>query len=213
MKLSDISYLQVLFTNKEDKEKIVFDTNYPEVQKECDYGIVFGGVSMIPYRTSVALDLYNRDLVNKLILTGGIGFFNKDRKTPESYKMYQFLRTMGVPDSDLIIEDHSRTTLENVKLLLETLRQEPNFEDRTFAVVTSDFHLRRCMETLKKAADYPLEVYGAAAKDGITDLEHWTLSLYGRRMILTEALLLANYAKQGLIFDIELPDLDLVRKR
>lgn len=213
MTLSNLSYSSVFFSSNSDKEKIVFATNYPKVQKACDYGIVFGGVSMIPYRTNVALDLYRSELVDKLILTGGIGLFNKDRQVPEAYKMYEFFTAMGVPDSDLIVESHSRNTLENVKLLLQELRQEADLEDKSFAVITSDFHVRRCIGTLKSTIKGPIEVYASAAKDGITDLEHWHLSRYGRRMILTEALLLLNYAKQGLINDFEIPDLSLARKK
>ncbi len=213
MKLSNFSYSSIIFSSNSDKEKIVFDTHYPRVEKPCDYGIVFGGVSMIPYRTNVALDLYQRELVDKLVLTGGVGLFNKDRQVPEAYKMYEFFKAMGVLDSDLIMESHSRNTSENVKFLLEMLEQENGLDNKSFAVITSDFHVRRCIGALRSAINIPIEVYASAAKDGVTDLEHWHSNHYGRRMILTEALLLLHYAKLGLISNLEIPDLSRIRKR
>ena len=112
MKITDVSYPQLLtkYNNKKDLTEIVFDSNYPKAHDKTDFGIVFGGISMIPYRVNEALRLYNEDLVDKLVLTGGIGYFNKDRKVPEALKMREYLRQHGIPDSDIIIESKSKST-------------------------------------------------------------------------------------------------------
>lgn len=93
MKLSDISYIDLFtkYNNKRDLCDIVFDTEYRRVENKANFGIVFGGISMIPYRVDEALKLYKADLIDKLVLTGGIGFFSKDRKTPEALKMCEYL--------------------------------------------------------------------------------------------------------------------------
>lgn len=76
MKLTDISYYELFtkYNNRHDLQSIVFDTEYKRVENKTDFGIVFGGISMIPYRVDEALKLYNEDLIDKLVLTGALAF-------------------------------------------------------------------------------------------------------------------------------------------
>ena len=205
MKITDVSYPQLLtkYNNKKDLTEIVFDSNYPKANDKTDFGIVFGGISMIPYRVNEALRLYNEDLVDKLVLTGGIGYFNKDRKVPEALKMREYLRQHGIPDSDIIIESKSKSTLENINLFFQILQSQYNIDDTTFSLITSDFHLKRCLAMVKELLNKDSLIYGCGAKDNITDIDSWYKNLYGRRLILKEALLLCYYAKKGIITDFE----------
>lgn len=205
MKLTDISYIDLFtkYNNTHDLQEIVFDTKYRRVENKADFGIVFGGVSMIPYRVDEALKLYKADLIDKLVLTGGIGFFSKDRKTPEALKMRKYLLKHGVPESDIIVESQSRNTFENVKLFLQILKNQYNLDETTFVLITSDFHLRRCMAMVKKLLDKETILYGSGAKDGHTDIDSWFTNLYGRNLILQEAFLLCHCARKGIVDDLE----------
>ena len=206
MKLSEIPYIELLtkYNSRDSLEEVVFDTQYPKVENKTDFGIVFGGVSMIPYRIEEALKLYNDDLIDKLVLTGGIGYLNKDRKTPEAFKMREFLLKHNVPDSDIIVESKSRSTFENINLFLQILKEQYNIDDTSLALITSDFHLRRCLAMIRKLLNNDTLLYGSGAKDNITDIDSWYKSVYGRRMILKEALILCYYAKNRTIDDIEI---------
>ena len=206
MKLNDITYYDLLtkYHNKDNLEDIVFDTQYPKVESKADFGIVFGGISMIPYRVQEALRLYNEELIDKLVLTGGIGFLNKDRKTPEALKMREYLLNHSVPDSDIIVEGKSRSTYENIDLFLQILKNQYNLDDTSFALITSDFHIRRCLAMVRKLLDNDALLCGCGAKDNITDINSWYKNNYGKRLILKEALLLCHYAKKGIIDNLDI---------
>lgn len=206
MKLTDISYYDLFtkYNNKDNLQDIVFDTEYKKVEDKANFGIVFGGISMIPYRVDEALRLYNEDLIDKLVLTGGIGFLNKDRKIPEALKMREYLLKHNVPDSDIIVESKSRSTFENVELFLKILKEQYNLDETTFALITSDFHLKRCMATVSKLLNNDTTLYGSGAKDNTTDIDSWFNNLYGRRLILQEAFLLCCCARKGIANDLEI---------
>ena len=206
MKLNDITYYDLLtkYHNKDNLEDIVFDTQYPKVESKADFGIVFGGISMIPYRVQEALRLYNEELIDKLVLTGGIGFLNKDRKTPEALKMREYLLNHSVPDSDIIVEGKSRSTYENIDLFLQILKNQYNLDDTSFALITSDFHIKRCLAMVRKLLDNDALLCGCGAKDNITDINSWYKNNYGKRLILKEALLLCHYAKKGIIDNLDI---------
>lgn len=206
MKLTDISYGELFtkYNNKYDLQNIVFDTEYLKVENKTDFGIIFGGVSMIPYRVEEALKLYNENQINKLVLTGGIGYLNRDRKMPEALKMREYLLKNNVPDSDIIVESQSRNTLENIKLFLQIFKMQNNLNETTFTLITSDFHIRRCMAMVKKLLNKDVILYGSGVKDNITDIDSWYTNLYGHRIILQEAFLLCYYARKGLANDLEI---------
>ncbi len=206
MKLTDITYFDLLtkYHNKDNLENIVFDIEYPKVESKTDFGIVFGGISMIPYRVQEALRLYNEELIDKLVLTGGIGFLNKDRKTPEALKMREYLLNQSVPDSDIIVEGKSRSTYENINLFLQILKNQYNLDDTSFALITSDFHIRRCLAMVRKLLNNDNLLYGSGVKDNITDINSWYKNNYGKRLILKEALSLCYYAKRGIIDNLDI---------
>ena len=214
MELSKIKTSGILFkANNEDIEKIVFDNINNHVTEKCDVGFIFGGTSMIPYRVDEGISLYKSDLINKLLVSGGIGFLNTDRKTPEAYKLRDYLIEHGIPERDIIVEDQSRNTVENIKNALEILSKEYNVYQTKFALITSDFHVRRCLGLFENILGNKDNLMGSAVMDGITDINSWTNSIYGKRLILTEAILLTHYAKQEKIKDQEIKGLTLNKKR
>ena len=202
MKLSNIKYLDLLTKYKKSElEGIVF-SNYKNEKKAADYGIVFGGISMIPFRVNKALELYNQGLIKKIILTGGIGYFNKDRLRTEAMKMKKYLLLNGVPDEDLIIESSSKTSYQNINNILKILKGNNELENKSFLLITSDFHLKRCMLMIEKLINN--KVYSISVKDNKTDVDNWYKSFYGKFLIIREAFLLCYSAKKGIISDIEI---------
>ena len=203
MKLSNIKYSDLLFKyKKSDIEKIIFD-NFQMENKNTDFGIVFGGISMIPYRVEKALKLYNAHNINKIILTGGIGYFNSDRFITEAMKMKKYLIRKGVNEKDMIIESSSRTSYENIKNILDLLKNQGEIDNKTYTLITSDFHLKRCMLMMSKLIDKK-RLYAVAVKDNKTDIDNWYKSLYGKVIIKREIILMRYYAKKGIIEDIDI---------
>ena len=93
------------------------------------------------------VELYKKGIVKKIIVTGGSGDLNyPDHK--ESYYSQRFLRTLGIPDSVVIIEPESKNTYENA--LFTTPILEKNFPSGTkFLLITSAYHMRRGMACFK----------------------------------------------------------------
>lgn len=198
-----------------------------EVKEKCDIGFIFGGVSMIPYRVENGIELYNKKLVDRLLISGGVGYQNVDRKNTEAFKMYRYLLEKGIPKQDILVEDSSRNTIENIHNTLQLLKKDyenkeiPNIK---FALISSDFHIRRCLGMFalqmeqfnqKELGDmYSLEqmknnLSAYATKDGTHDKEIWQNSSAGKKMILQEALSLLWYTRSHKMEDLEIPELSL----
>ncbi len=71
-KLSETSYLEIIGFDKDIKEKIVF-AKEPKTIIQRNIGLVFGGISMYN-RVDEALKLYEKGLLDKIVLSGGVGF-------------------------------------------------------------------------------------------------------------------------------------------
>jgi len=212
MELSKIKKSDILLKcNKNDIERIVFDETNIELREKCDVGIIFGGVSMLPHRVDQAIANYKKGLISQILVSGGIGFLNIDRKNPEAYKMMDYLLKNGISKNDILVEDKSRNTFENIGYSLEILKKMYDIDKINLALITSDFHVRRCIGLMNKAVKND-NIYGSGVKDGKTDINSWTSSIYGRRIILQEALLLCNYVKQQRINDIDIQGLSLEKK-
>ena len=204
MQLSKIKYHNIFFKyNSKTLENIVFTNNHYNSKDKYDVAIVFGGVSMIPHRLDEAIYLYNNKQVKKILVTGGIGFLSIDRKNREAHTMKEYLIENGVNECDIITEDNSRNTYENIVNSANILKELYDLNKIKVILITSDFHLKRCIELTKK--NTPIKyISGIGIKDKKNDLENWQNYHKGRKYIKTEAFLLSFYAKKDKIEDLDI---------
>jgi uncharacterized SAM-binding protein YcdF (DUF218 family) len=85
------------------------------------------------------LNLYRAKRVRTLILTGGFG---EQATRAESQVARQWLRRNGVPETSMVIEVRSRTTLQN---LTEAKRLMKASKVRTALIVSDPLHMKRAM--------------------------------------------------------------------
>ncbi len=205
MKLSEISIDNL---NDREIEKIVF-SNIEDNGKSAKYGIVFGSYTLQKYRIETAFKMYNEGRVKKLILSGGSGgISNKNnQKIAEADIMKKILLEKGINEQDLILENTSNSTIENginVANILNDLKEDIH----ELMLISSEFHLKRCMAIMKKYYKEDIEYILVPAKDGFADKENWFLSekVYnsGRNLVEFEADLLIKYAKENKIYDLEI---------
>lgn len=205
MKLSEISIDNL---NDREIEKIVF-SNIEDSGKSSKYGIVFGSYTLQKYRIETAFKMYNEGRVKKLILSGGSGgISNKNnQKIAEADIMKKILLEKGINEQDLILENTSNSTIENginVANILNDLKEDIH----ELMLISSEFHLKRCMAIMKKYYKEDIEYILVPAKDGFTDRENWFLSEKvfnsGRSLVEFEADLLIKYAKENKLYDIEI---------
>jgi uncharacterized SAM-binding protein YcdF (DUF218 family) len=134
------------------------------LQGKYDVAIVLGG--MIEYddhldrvqfahggdRLFQALRLCKQGKVKKILLDGGSG--SLDGHTVEAPILRKFLVEMGIPDSVLLMESHSRNTHENAtfaKHILDSVA--PNGR---YLLFTSGYHMRRAIGCFNKAGIHTL---------------------------------------------------------
>lgn len=205
MKLSKISIDNL---NDREIEKIVF-SNIEDNGKSAKYGIVFGSYTLQKYRIETAFKMYNEGRVKKLILSGGSGgISNKNnQKIAEADIMKKILIEKGINEQDLILENTSNSTIENginAANILNDLKEDIH----ELMLISSEFHLKRCMAIMKKYYKEDIEYILVPAKDGFADKENWFLSekVYnsGRNLVEFEADLLIKYAKENKIYDLEI---------
>ena len=101
-------------------------------------------------RINHAMDLYRRGRVHKIIFTGGQG--NRDEPT-EAAAARAYAVSNGISPSDILIEQRSHTTYENV-LYAKQLADEHGL--KKILIVSDPMHMRRA---IAMAADVGLEAY------------------------------------------------------
>ena len=139
MKLSDYKGIELF---KERIEEIVF-SNIEDNGEPCYYALVFGHAMLISERTLKAVEIYKQNRVKKLVLMGG-GYSDSNASEdhiPESHKMRELAIKNGVNPNDIIIEDKSTNTKENILFVINLLDKK---RLNKVMLITSEFHLKRC---------------------------------------------------------------------
>lgn len=116
-------------------------------EKKSDIAIVLGaGTSngqlspVFKERINHSIYLYNHQIVHKIIFTGGYGI---DQTTSDSQVAKLYASDMGLPESDLIIEEKSRYTIEN---LMESKKIMDSLNLHTALLVSDPLHMKRAMK-------------------------------------------------------------------
>lgn len=203
MKLSEVEK-----TNLTDEEiqKIVY-SDIQDSFKNTEYAIVFGNSMLIKERVTTAFEAYKSGRVKKLIFTGGTnGVSNQGHDlVSEAIKMRNLAIQMGVLEKDILVEERSNNTFENVDYVFSMLPDDI----KIISIITSEFHLKRCKAIIQ--LKFPnIETVLIASKDGFSDSNNWFLSdtswNSGRSLATYEANLLVKYAKNHQIYDLEIDD-------
>lgn len=79
----------------------------------------------------------------------------------------------GVLDEDIILEDKSTTTIENCTNIAILLKEEIDNGLQHIILVSSEWHLKRCLAIAMKHLSPNIKYSFAIAKDGIADKDSW----------------------------------------
>lgn len=200
MKLEEMTYSKIIFKYKRsDFNKLIFISDIFTDNLTYDIGILFGGVSMLPNRADEVIKLYKDKLIKKIIVSGGIGFLSIHRLSKEANKLKAYLIKNGIPKKDIIIEDTSRNTFENIVNSINILKEMYDINKIKILLITSDFHLQRCIRLTRHLINNK-NIYGKGIKDGKNDLNNWHKHLSSKKNIYVEAFLLAYYTKHHKLY-------------
>ncbi|HXB11679.1 MAG TPA: YdcF family protein, partial [Bacteroidia bacterium] len=136
-----------------------------DVKGTYDVGIVLGGMTVYdPHlkriqfdrasdRLFQALTLYHAGKIKKMLIDGGSGSITESDMLEAPF-IKEYLLSIGIPDSVILIEPHSRNTRENATLAKPILDKiAPNGR---YLLITSASHMRRaygCFEKLNIKTD------------------------------------------------------------
>ena len=128
----------------------VWSSSYADVsvKQQCDVILILGAgifteevTPMLKDRLECALKLFNSNPNAQIIVSGGQG---PDEPISEALAMQRYLIANGVPPHNIVMEDRSTSTYENVKftkLLLSKLLPR----NAKMICVTSQFHILRAL--------------------------------------------------------------------
>ncbi len=128
-----------------DSRLIVVLSHYGEDRPNLDAINRLSPESVI--RVVEGIRLYRELAGTRLVLSGGI---LREGDRPVARLMADFCRDMGVPQDDIVTEEHSSTTYENLVQVQKIVGSAP------FLLVTSASHMRRAMAVANRLGMRPM---------------------------------------------------------
>ncbi len=114
--------------------------------EQADLIIVFG--TRHKEASKRASELYHAGFAKKILVSGGE---NRITHENEAEEMSRVLVSLGVNEDDLVKEDNSTNSLENVLFSEKVIGERLGWENiKKILVVTKHYHIRRAMMTLRK---------------------------------------------------------------
>jgi len=161
--------------------------------QKADLAIVFG--TRHPEAVKRAVEIYKRKLVPLILITGGL---NRVTRKIEAYEMAGKMINLGVKKKDILLEDKSTNTLENVLFSKKTIEEQIGFDNiGTILVVVKHHHSRRALMTLKKHLPGTIKFLPATYKICGFTKDDWFRKEEGRKKILSEVEKIKSYLKKG----------------
>lgn len=168
----------------------------PSVRTEI--GIIFGGETGNEQMAALAADLYERGAIERIIVSGG----NYQAAVPLLQREFQVLKRVlldrGVPQKQIITEQDSTNTGENVRFSLPLGLSSA----QSITAICRTPHQRRVLMTMRKhlpTTPITIATYLPGSEGGIT-VENWTQAQFLKQFILKE------FEKVGRISTNGLPD-------
>lgn len=201
MKISEANLNEL---TDDELERLVF--GYPELDRvpHCQAALVLGNRNANADRTPQAVSCYTAGLCDKLVLSGGAVWEADGETLTEAEMMFRYCRDRGVPESDLIKEELSQTTIEN--MLCGALMMQRSFEYvsnvKNLLLITSEYHMRRSFLLAKALLPRNMNVFCCPAK-GLFTRDNWQSRDSFRTLVSMEAFFMQEQIVNGLTEDGE----------
>jgi len=137
-------------------------TPLQSITRPFKYGIVLGGFAAydvenknIEFNNSSdrlfsAIMLYKQGKIKKIAISGGEGTLIKTGKS-EADVSADYLRSIGIADSDIVCETFSKNTTENAA----QIKKKISGDAKDCLLITSAYHMRRSMAIFHKQQMFP----------------------------------------------------------
>lgn len=171
----------------------------------ADYIIVLGSMKATQYRIPVAAKAYHAGRANKILLCGGKIRDFPEGKCSEAEYMKKAALTLGVEKENIILENFSQNTIENIRFALLELQQLVDLKKiHSVLLVTTAYHMRRSFEIARHVFPKEITIIPCPANDNNTKRDNWTKTPAGIERTKTEAMKIISYVNNGVIPDFEI---------
>lgn len=183
-------------------KKVLF--SIPNETNACgDVAVVFGSheKALLEERILYALKLYNQKKVLKILLTGGTGFqgdFN------ESDMMYHILIKNNVDKDDILIENKSRNTEENIINTIDLLKSKDLYFGKKIILLSNQGHFIRIKLLLDKLDTTNVTyVYASPINDSLS-YENIINNLVLKDKAINQVKKIIKYINEGILDDFDI---------
>ena len=173
--------------------------------ENADCIIVLGSIKAAKYRVPVAVDAYNAGRASKIMLCGGALRDFSIGECSEAEHMLNAALELGVAEENVILENSSQNTIENILFALVELQ-------RTFwlnkvhrvLLVTTTYHMRRSLAIAQYLFPEHIAIIPCPADDSNTRRDNWMNTPVGIERAKGEAMNIVRCVINGVIPDFEI---------
>lgn len=208
----DVERWQSMWVSKITKENLTDDIidgllfeDLNDNGASVDCIIVLGSIKAAKYRVPVAAEAFFAGRSDKVMFCGGkIRDFSGESMT-EAENMRKKALELGVPETNIIIENFSQNTIENILCsLLELQRSMWLNKVKSVLLVTTAYHMRRSLYIAKYLFPPHISVYPCPADDATTKRDNWMNTPEGIERVNKEVLNIVTCVHNGVIPDFEI---------
>jgi uncharacterized SAM-binding protein YcdF (DUF218 family) len=199
-----VSLLKKSDLSKEIVDKMLYE-GFEDTGDRGDCIIVLGSNKAPKYRVPKAVSIYQDKRASKILLCGGTIRETESGFLSEAEMMRKKALEMGIPDEDILIEELSKSTKENMlcaQLILERAFKLSNINK--ILLVTTNYHIRRCLLMAQTYMPSWIKFCPCPADDINTQRDNWYKNEKGYHRAKDEAWKIVCYVNEKSIPDFEI---------
>jgi uncharacterized SAM-binding protein YcdF (DUF218 family) len=185
-------------TTQEITEYIFIDDKDPQ----GSIALVFGTWNARKYSVEKAVELYKKGNVPKLVFSGG---YNEKAGGAEGEILTEDAIRLGIPSKDILIENRSKNTLENVLFSIDIIDKEIGLRNiKSIIAVVKNYHARRVLMTLKKHLPQYIQLKVSSYTSDYYSFtkDNWHQSDLGKKKVFEEMEKINTYLAKGDIAEL-----------
>ena len=164
--------------------------------QKSDIALVFG--TRHQEAINRVYELYQNKFINKILVSGGI---NRVTGKNEAFEICRKLMNLGIEQRDIVLEDQSTNSLENVLFSKKVIDEKFGFNNiKKIIAVVKHYHSRRALMTLKKYFPKTIKLIPVTYEIYGFTKDNWSANEIGREKVISEWKKIRIYLNKG---DIE----------
>lgn len=185
--------------------KLLWEFNRLDMKLEkADFILVLGSNDLsVPLR---AAEIYREGFSSKIITSGGFGRLTRELSKPEAEVFAGIIASIGVPIADIMIENKSTNTGENIKFSYD-LAVKNGLKTQKIILVTKSYMEKRALATFQKQwPNTETKVIVTSPIQSFEDLLNDPDIVSSINIMVGDTQRLKIYPKMGFMTETEIPD-------